>query len=417
MKTSTLLKTPSRIAMIAGFAATLAACQTTREVIETTPEQQDAYLAAFPLSLHENFRPVLTEGPQNEVQHYMNAGTLAFEMGEFDTATIAFDRALLRIETFYADNEIAEQARSNFTPEDYKDFRGEPHERMMVYYYRGLLYMRDGDFENARASFRSGLLQDSFTLEEEFAQDSALMAYLIGWTSRCNGDQVSAEDGFAEALEYRPGLKLPAEGDNILALAEIGFGPDKIALGEYDQFLTLIPDNTYPEQTAYFKIGDTHVPTYELEDIAYQATTRGGREVDVLLQGKAQFKENTDLAGDALMAAGAVALTTDDESGGAAIAGGIMLLAGVISKGISAATTAEADTRTWHNLPGEIHFMTLNSADVDLNSDIPVFFTDEYDVVKTPLTTTAHVFGPESCQVLWATSRSKSYEDADEPLF
>lgn len=26
----------------------------------------------------------------------------------------------------------------------------------MAYYYRGLLYMREGDFSNARASFRGG---------------------------------------------------------------------------------------------------------------------------------------------------------------------------------------------------------------------------------------------------------------------
>ncbi|MEC8183119.1 MAG: hypothetical protein VX123_13805 [Pseudomonadota bacterium] len=44
-------------------------------------------------------------------------------------------------------------ARSNFAREDVKDFKGEPFERAMVFYYLGLSYLALGDFENARASF------------------------------------------------------------------------------------------------------------------------------------------------------------------------------------------------------------------------------------------------------------------------
>ena len=45
---------------------------------------------------------------------------------------------------------------------------------------------------------------------------------------------------------------------------------------------------------------------------------------------------------------------------GAQIAGLGILAAGVISKVVAAATTPEADTRTWENLPGYISFTALD---------------------------------------------------------
>ena len=54
--------------------------------------------------------------------------------------------ALDRIEAVYADNAKAEAARSKFTKENAKDFKGEPYERAMAYYYRGLAYLAEGDY-------------------------------------------------------------------------------------------------------------------------------------------------------------------------------------------------------------------------------------------------------------------------------
>ena len=48
----------------------------------------------------------------------------------------------------------------------------------MAYYYRGVLYLRDGDYENARASFKGGMLQDGFAEEEQNRSDFALLSFL-----------------------------------------------------------------------------------------------------------------------------------------------------------------------------------------------------------------------------------------------
>ena len=68
----------------------------------------------------------------------------------------------------------AELARSNFAREDVKDFKGEPFERAMVFYYLGLSYLALGDFENARTSIKAGEYQDNLSRAEKYQADFAL---------------------------------------------------------------------------------------------------------------------------------------------------------------------------------------------------------------------------------------------------
>lgn len=401
--------------LIVVCALTLVGCQTTRAVIETTPEQDAAFLLDFPTTLHSDFLPALTEGPQNEVMHYMNAGLKAFSQEEWSAAEIAFDRALLKIETFFADNEAAKQARSNFTPESYKDFLGEPYERMMAYYYRGLLYLRVGDFENARASFRGGLLQDSLAMQEEYQQDSALLAYLIGWASYCNGDSVSAQDAFDEALEYKPGLPLPKDTDDTLLIAETGLGPYKEARGQFKEFLVIAEGDTFAEHRAVFAGSEETVTTYPAENIYTQATTRGGRAIDAILAGKAQFKADTAKTGQALMAAG-MAMQYSGNNDAAAL-GGVLALAGMIAAGVAEAANPEADTRMWINLPEQVHILPVSSQMFDQSTPIKVSFKNKDNKELSSLSQQTRLNGPEACKFAWTTSRPKTYEDVHAPLF
>ena len=91
-----------------------------------------------------------------EVLNLMEIGAAAFHQGHYDLSKAALDRAIANIESVYADNEAAHRARSLWYEEGEKDFKGEPYERSMVFYYRGLLFLRDGDYGNARASSSPG---------------------------------------------------------------------------------------------------------------------------------------------------------------------------------------------------------------------------------------------------------------------
>ncbi|KAF0137569.1 MAG: hypothetical protein FD153_1647 [Rhodospirillaceae bacterium] len=140
-----------------------------------------------------------------------------------------FDEALSVIETAYASNQDAQLARHLFVREASKDFRGEPYERAMAYYYRGLLYMRASDYENAGASFKSGVLQDALAEKEEYQADFSLLMLLEGWASHCRGQQSQVQEICAEFKAHnRFRFPPPVDGHNTLILVETGWSPIKI---------------------------------------------------------------------------------------------------------------------------------------------------------------------------------------------
>ncbi len=199
------------------------------------PKEADiaAYLADKPPALHPFFRSVMLEGERNRVLNLNRAGLAALQLGDDATAALAFDQALERIEAIYADNEKAKKARSLWVKESTKDFKGEPYERAMAFYYRGVVYLRQGDYENARASFQQGQLQDAFAEAETYKSDYASLEVLSGWASQCLGDQGRADEFYQRAREIRPDIAIPKPEDRVLLLADVGVGPQKWADGQY----------------------------------------------------------------------------------------------------------------------------------------------------------------------------------------
>jgi hypothetical protein len=309
---------------------------------------------------------IMVDGP-NAIEHgpakdrvlwqYRTAAA-AMRRGQFELAKRSLDDALLALGGIYGKNKSAQQARGYFNGESKKTFIGEPYERVMAYYYRGIIYWMDGEPDNARACFRSAQLEDSGTQDEKYAADYAILDYLDGLASvKLGGD---GADAYQRADKESRLSKLPPYNPqaNVLFLIEYGLGPTKYAGGEYGEQLRF-RENPSPPRTATVTVNGQRLTAGACDDLVFQATTRGGRMMDHVLGNKAVFKSTTSAIGDVGIISGAVLAGQRGRNSAADEIGVGLLAAGVISKIFSSATTPDADTRTWDNLPRFLTFATL----------------------------------------------------------
>jgi hypothetical protein len=284
----------------------------------------------------------------------------ALRAGGWDEARVRLDDALPLVGGILADDRAAARARSLFHAEAEKVFIGEPYERVMAYFYRAILYWRSGEPDNARACYRSGEVTTTNAAAEHYESTWVLLDYLDGLaTARLGGD---GSDGYRRARSNLRSGDIPPydTGANVLVFAEFGRGPVKLATGQYGEELRfgLVPSAAV---SARLRIGTRVVPLPAYDDLYYQATTRGGRLMDHILDGKAVFKRSADAFGDVALTGAAIAATQIQRPDGRASAGAEDTAAalgaiGLVSKVFAAATIPRADTRTWDDLPRYLSF-------------------------------------------------------------
>lgn len=334
----------------------VSACSGARHAPPTDEVQK--FVSGKPAALQPYFSRLYVEGENNAVLNFERLGLAAMEQGQYAIAENAFDEAIERINTVYADEENAKRAKSLWSAEKVKDFKGEPYERAMAFYYRGLLYLRAGDYENARASFLEAQFQDTQSEKEEFAGDFAMMDLLAGFSSRCAQDTTRDDELTKAALSRDPALGPIAGSDRrFLAIVETGSGPRKEAKGKHSEQM-VVTDTGSSGGTMAVSAGERELgPTVHAADVYYQASTRGGRPVQAILDGKAQFKDATDGIGDVAISTSSIATQLGNSAGTMAgsYVGLGMLAFGLASKIASAATTPDADVRYWETLPRDVY--------------------------------------------------------------
>jgi tetratricopeptide (TPR) repeat protein len=317
-----------------------------------------------PDQLRPLYRILYLEGERNHVLNAMKLAGVAIRRGYPDDAKRVLDEAIVRIQAITVGPEAA-AARRTFREEAVKPFKGEPYERVMVYFYRGLLYYRDGEYDNARACFRSGQFEDAQAEGEEHRGDYASLDYL---EARCsqklnNPDAAAALERAGQNL--RRGGLLPSTdpGNNLLLVLGVGKGPMKYCTGRHCSELRFQEQYTPEVRARVFVNGKAVEGTAELDNLYWQATTRGGRVMDHILAGKAVFKDTAGTVGDiglmtgvGLGIAGAHSSKSRDEL---LIAGAAAATVGIIGKMLESGARPEADTRYWDNLPGSIQIASL----------------------------------------------------------
>ncbi len=328
---------------------------------------QSRYLAS-------SYRQQAQSDERSGALHHLHIGLAALAEGDKQLAAQAFDAALLIIEAIYGGDAVAQKARANYNAESDKVFRGEPYERAMAYYYRGILYLMEDDYENARASFRSAFLQDSLAGSEIYQQDFAMLAFLEGWASQCNGDTGLAKEAFAVAQKYNANLNLPAESADVLILAEQGGAPVKYTEGEHNELLKIKAGGGNSEGAFYAQESSgEHKKLPNTESVSYQATTRGGREFDAILKGQVRFKQGAETTAEIASTVGSIAKVAGDtmlQSGlldEATDAIGLGLAADLFSlfkQSQADKTDPTADTRQWDNLPDRVHYGAYHAGEL-----------------------------------------------------
>lgn len=356
-----------RPAAIFVTAATLAGCATmsgtgrseaaAQGVSNPIVAHADQFASGEPVALQPFFKALYIEGEHNAVLNFDYLGLAALDTGHYSVAAKALDAAITRIQAIYANNPSAQKAKSLFAAEKVKDFKGEPYERAMTYFYRGLLYARVGDYQNARASFLSAEEQSMMSYKETYKNTFGLMDYLAGWASHCDGDQQQAADFERRAVKTRPAV-FSGQSDkvNFVGLVDIGTGPVKYGKGKYKQKLAFRPSAPMPAVPA-IAVSDVKVGQPRLAaNLDYQAMTRGGRPVDAILNGKAQWKAKTSGASSLLASAGEVATLQGLSSGNQSLqeGGEIGMAVSLIGKLFAHAMNPAADTREWRSLPAGI---------------------------------------------------------------
>ena len=305
-------------------------------------------------------RSMARQGPSRDRVLWQYKGALtAMRRGDYDEAKRLLDDAILTIGGIITNDKDAKKARGLFHGESRKAFIGEPYERVMAYYYRGILYWMDGEPDNARACFRSGLFIDGDVESKTYAADYVLLEYLDGLaTAKLAGD---GSDSLQRARQVAQHTTPPDYNTraNVLVFVEAGNGPIKYSGGEYGQLL-LYAEGKSSARGAVVKANGQSYPAGPYDDLYFQATTRGGRVMDHILANKATFKTTTDTIGDASIISGAILAGTQRNRNSAADEVGVGLLAfGVLNKIVSAAANPAADVRCWDNLPRYLGFAAL----------------------------------------------------------
>lgn len=333
------------------------------------------------------------EGPaKDKVLWLYRTAAAAMRRGQFDVAKPLLDDALARLRGVYGADAEARKSRGLFSKEARKTFIGEPYERSMAYFYRGVLYWRDGELDNARACFRSAEFEDSDAENKEYKGDWVLPDYLDGLATTKLGS--NGEDPFKRAKAVAKNINLPdyQPQANVLFIVEYGPGPQKYGGGQYGEQLRFRTRGS-PVLSAQIKTGSINLSVAPCDDLNFQATTRGGRVMDHVLANKAVFKGTTDAVGDVAIMTGAVLASGRHHRNSAAdeIGAGLIVV-GIITKMFSAATTPEADTRQWDNLPQFISFATLKLAPGE--HVVTVEFNDASSKANPQLTKTITVNVP-----------------------
>ena len=326
-------------------ALVFAACQA--PVIEPAPEFDGDVVAA-------GHRKIAQAPAHDKNRWRLITAVHALKLGRHKEARTLLETAMPSAGQILQADVRTRLAQSLFSPENVKGFHGEPHERAMGWFYRGVFFWMDGEPENARACFRTAQLMDALAAQPEHRADWVLLDYLDGFiTTKLGRDGTDAR---ARAQTNAGNTALPAFNPraNVMVFLQFGFGPMKKTGGDVGEMI--VYDGGHSRvQAARITVGGQSLIAPVYDNLTFQASTRGNRAMDAILARKAGVKKAGDLVGDIGISGGAI-LASQPETEEAGV---VLLGAGLAGKIVGGSAEPRADTRTWSNLPQHLSFAAL----------------------------------------------------------
>lgn len=327
------------------FTLWMTACQTPD--IQPTPEYSDDLVI-------EGKRLIAQAPRQDKNLWRLRVGLIALKQNQANEARALFDAAMPAAGQILQTDASTRMAQSLFSSENVKGFHGEPYERAMGWFYRGLIYWMDGEPTNARACFRTAQLMDALAEKQQYRADWVILDYLDGFITAKLGKDGSA--ALQRAREHAGAIALPDYNPaaNTLVVLQTGFGPVKKSGGDVGEALVYDAGHSDVAQIRITAAGQT-VTAPVFDNLTLQASTRGSRAMDLILARKANLKKVGDTIGDIGTVPGVVLVDYEDTRD----AGLALLGVGLVGKFIGNSVEPRADTRTWNNLPQHLSFAAL----------------------------------------------------------
>jgi tetratricopeptide (TPR) repeat protein len=287
----------------------------------------------------------LADEPDGKALFLNELGVLDLQQRDLPTALQRFLQAWTLMESLTASG--LDTTGAIVGSEGSKQWRGDPYERAMNSYYLGIVNYLLGTHDNALAGFKNAIFVDSSKGDDAFDCDFAPALFLEGLAYRQMGESEMAAHSFAAARALAPECDALRDenGGNLVVVVDTGRGPVKVNAGKHGEQTRFIADPNPAPELDIVADGALLGRSKVAGDVWFQASTRGGRTFDAILEAKSNLKTGTAVAGT-------TALLLADEAKSSRE--GTVALVGVALLLVSAFTRAEADTRHWTTLPDKV---------------------------------------------------------------
>jgi len=310
--------------------------------------------------------------------------------GREDEAHNLMKNLRIDLEELY-DPESEKKALSKWHGEVNKVFKGSPHEMAAFYALLSLSYAQRGEYEDAWRCVQNGLLHDTDAKEDKYQSDEALLLYLgtvfankigeVDSAAQCRkrlkdaltsrGIESSDVEKYVKSA-YAALLSENAAEPNAFVVFWTGTPPQYGRDGKYGEKRMILKGSAQAADFMTVSVdgGEEIIVPEKIGDINFQATTRGGREMDNILADKADFKQNMKnfqevslgLSGFCFAAAAATFSTSKERliiSGACFAAGVTFLVLDGVFYCFYDKTDPRADIRAWKTLPGQLNILPL----------------------------------------------------------